>query len=78
MRISLADSQSIGFMKWSDAQQGNAESRAAEALAQSLYEAEDPAGSAWAKRTPIVREPWLLRARQQLRAGSAEAAAIPK
>jgi hypothetical protein len=45
----------------------NEERRAVEALAQSLYEAEDPAGIAWAKRAQIVREPWLQRARQQLR-----------
>ena len=51
--------------------QGRPESRdrrAIEALAQALYEAEDPARIAWAKRTAIVREPWLLRARQQLKA----------
>jgi hypothetical protein len=40
--------------------------RAAEALAQALYEAEDPGGIAWAKRTQTVREPWLARARRQL------------
>jgi len=40
--------------------------RAVEALAQALYEAEDPGGIAWAKRSQIVREPWLLRARRQL------------
>lgn len=40
--------------------------RAIEALAQALYEAEDPARIAWAKRTAIVREAWLARARQQL------------
>lgn len=44
------------------------QSRAIEALAQALYEAEDPALIAWAKRTAIVREPWILRARQQLKA----------
>ena len=47
----------------------NAERRAVEALAQALYEAHDPAGLAWARRTRIVRDPWLLRARQQLHAG---------
>jgi hypothetical protein len=46
----------------------NADRRAIEALAQALYEAEDPAGVAWAKRTGIVREPWLRRARRQLTA----------
>lgn len=44
------------------------ESRAIEALAQTLYETEDQALVAWAKRTGIVREPWILRARQQLKA----------
>lgn len=46
---------------------GNEERRAVEALAQALYEAEDPAGIPWGKRPPIVRDPWLRRARQQLR-----------
>jgi hypothetical protein len=50
----------------------NEERREVEALAQSLYdqslyETEDPAGIAWVKRAQIVREPWLQRARQQLR-----------
>ena len=44
------------------------ERRAVEALAQALYEKEDPAGIAWAKRTRIVREAWVARARQQLKA----------
>jgi hypothetical protein len=44
------------------------ERRAVEALAQFLYEQEDPAGIAWAKRTRIVREPWIARARQKLKA----------
>jgi hypothetical protein len=43
------------------------ERRAVEALAQALYEAEDPAGIAWARRAQIVREPWIQRARQQIR-----------
>ena len=51
-----------------EAEQVNAERRAVEALAQQLYEAHDPAGLSWARRTRIVREPWLLRARQQLHA----------
>lgn len=59
MRFSLADSE----------QQENADRRAVEALAQALYEAEDPGGIAWAKRSQIVREPWIVRARQQLQAG---------
>ncbi len=45
----------------------NEERRAVEALAQALYEAEDPAGIAWSKRARILRDPWLQRARQQLR-----------
>jgi hypothetical protein len=45
----------------------NQERQAVEALAQALYEAEDPAGIAWVKRAQIVREPWIQRARQQLR-----------
>lgn len=53
------------------AERENEERRAVEALAQSLYEAHDPAGLAWAKRTRIVREPWLLRARQEMNANKA-------
>ena len=45
----------------------NQERQAVEALAQALYEAEDPAGIAWVKRAQIVREPWIQHARQQLR-----------
>lgn len=45
----------------------NEERRAVEALAQALYEAEDPAGIAWRKRAQIVREPWIRRARRQLK-----------
>ncbi len=46
----------------------NEERRAVEALAQALYEeAGDPAGIAWSKRAQIVRDPWIERARQQLR-----------
>jgi hypothetical protein len=41
---------------------------AVEALAQSLYETEDPGRVPWAKRAAIVREPWLRRARVQLKA----------
>ena len=44
----------------------NQERQAVEALAQALYEAEDPAGIAWVKRAQIVREPWIQRAWQQL------------
>ena len=50
------------------AERENEERRAVEALAQALYEEHDPAGLSWAKRTRIVREPWLLRARQELHA----------
>ncbi|HLY45730.1 MAG TPA: hypothetical protein VKQ73_09140 [Stellaceae bacterium] len=46
----------------------NEERRAVENLAQALYEAQEPAGIGWARRAPIVREPWLLRARRQLQA----------
>ena len=44
----------------------NEQRRAVEALAQALYEAEDPGGIAWVRRSQIVREPWLKRARRQL------------
>ena len=44
----------------------NQERRAIEALAQALYEAEDPGRIAWSKRTAIVREAWLQRARRQI------------
>jgi hypothetical protein len=44
--------------------------RAVEALAQALYEAEDPGAIAWAKRAQIVREAWLVRARRQLKTQS--------
>jgi hypothetical protein len=40
--------------------------RAVETLAQALYEAEDPGGITWAKRSQTIREPWLTRARRQL------------
>jgi len=40
--------------------------RAVEALAQTLYEANDPGGISWARRTRIVRDPWLVLAEQQL------------
>lgn len=43
-----------------------AQRRAVEALGQTLYEANDPGGIPWAKRTPIVRDPWLRLAEQQL------------
>ena len=46
---------------------GNADRRAIEALAQALYEAEDPGGIAWSKRRQIVRDPWIARATQQLK-----------
>lgn len=46
----------------------NHERRAIEALAQALYESEDPGRIAWSKRAAIVREPWIARARQQLAA----------
>ncbi len=49
-----------------DTETENAKRRAVEALAQSLYEAHNPGGVAWVKRTPTVREPWLILARRQL------------
>jgi hypothetical protein len=54
-------------------EQENEERRAVEALAQALYEAQDPGGVAWAKRTRVVREPWLLRARLQLKSAAGNA-----
>ena len=60
MRMSLAGESQ-------NERDGN-DARAVEALAQTLYEAEDPGRIAWAKRTAIVREPWLRRARRQLKA----------
>jgi hypothetical protein len=56
----------------------NEERRAVEALAQSLYEEQDPAGISWAKRRGVVREPWLLRARQQLKAAAAALPGAPQ
>jgi hypothetical protein len=44
----------------------NAKRRAVEALAQALYEAQSPGDVGWARRTPTVREPWLVQARRQL------------
>ena len=44
----------------------NAKRRAVEALAQAIYESQNPGGIAWAKRTLTVREPWLVQARRQL------------
>lgn len=46
----------------------NQERRSIETLAQALYEASNPGGVAWARRTQIVRDPWLGRARQNLQA----------
>ena len=60
-----------------ETEQENAERRAVEALAQALYEAHDPAGLSWARRTRIVREPWLLRARQQLHAAKVASSKPP-
>ena len=40
--------------------------RLVEALAQRLYEASDPDGVSWAKRTRTVRDAWLLTAERQL------------
>ncbi len=41
--------------------------RAVEALAQTLYEAANPAGIVRMERAQIVRVPWIQRARRQLR-----------
>ena len=43
-------------------------SRSVEELAQALYEASDPGGTPWAKRSRVVREPWLEVARLQIAA----------
>jgi hypothetical protein len=43
----------------------NEERRASEALAQTLYKAENLAGIVRMKRAQIVREPWIQRAWQQ-------------
>ena len=40
--------------------------RSVEALAQALYEASDPVGVPWARRAPIIREPWLILAKAQI------------
>lgn len=40
--------------------------RSVEQLAQSLYEASDPAGPPWARRGRVVREPWLELARDRI------------
>ena len=48
----------------------NKERRAVETLAQALYEQQNPGGITWAKRGSAVREPWLRRAQQQLKAAS--------
>jgi hypothetical protein len=39
--------------------------RIVEALAQALYEASDPGGVPWVKRSQVVRDPWLRKAEQQ-------------
>ena len=40
--------------------------RAVETLAQTFYEANDPGGIPWARRTLIIRDPWLVLADRQL------------
>jgi hypothetical protein len=40
--------------------------RLVEGLAQTLYEASDPGSTPWAKRPLVVRDAWLLRAKQEL------------
>ncbi len=54
-----------------DGMRENEHRRAIEALAQALYEAQDPGGITWARRGQIVREPWIARARRELTAGQA-------
>jgi hypothetical protein len=44
----------------------NAQRRAVEALAQALYQSQNPGGVAWVKRNATIREPWLVQARRQL------------
>ena len=40
--------------------------RSIEALAQALYEASDPNATPWARRNPVIREPWLALAEAQI------------
>jgi hypothetical protein len=40
--------------------------RSVEALAQALYEASDPGGIPWVKRTQVARDPWLRKAEHQV------------
>jgi len=49
-----------------------AQRRAVEALAQTLYETNDLGRVPWARRTRIVRDPWLQLAERTL-SGSAQA-----
>ncbi|HEV2302114.1 MAG TPA: hypothetical protein VGR91_11160 [Stellaceae bacterium] len=49
--------------------------RSIEALGQALYEASSPTGIPWARRTRIIREPWLLLAEEQITRGERSPAA---
>jgi len=40
--------------------------RSVEELAQALYEASDPSGTPWVRRSRVVREPWLEVARERI------------
>jgi len=48
--------------------------RLVEALAQRLYEASDPDGLPWVKRTRIIRDAWLLTAERQLSSAATDLA----
>lgn len=68
----MVDPERRGFALMAPAmtpsEQENEQRRAIEALAQSLYEAEERVGIAWTRRAAIIGEPWLARARRQLQA----------
>jgi hypothetical protein len=48
---------------------------AVEALAQALYEASDPDGAPWVRRTRDIREAWLMVANEQISKAERSAAA---
>jgi hypothetical protein len=60
------EQRDMGAPALTQGERENEQRRAVEALAQALYEAEDPGGIAWTKRAQIIREPWIARARRQL------------
>ena len=49
--------------------------RLVEALAQALYEASDPVGAPWVRRTRVIREAWLMLADEQITKAERSAAA---